>query len=83
MFGKTLATFGLPSPVKAFESGQALDQSHGWWCLAVALPHQIGFLFGGWSQVSALRGQGASIRSIAATLKKSPTTIHKLVRAAA
>jgi DNA invertase Pin-like site-specific DNA recombinase len=33
--------------------------------------------------VTALHAEGASIRSIATTLKRSPTTIHKLVRAAA
>jgi DNA invertase Pin-like site-specific DNA recombinase len=34
-------------------------------------------------QVATLRAEGASIRSIAITLKRSPTTIHKLVRLAA
>jgi DNA invertase Pin-like site-specific DNA recombinase len=34
-------------------------------------------------QVSMLRAEGASIRSIAASLKRSPTTIHKIIRAAA
>jgi putative DNA-invertase from lambdoid prophage Rac len=34
-------------------------------------------------QVATLRAEGASIRGIAAALKRSPTTIHKLIRAAA
>ena len=34
-------------------------------------------------QVATLRAEGASIRAIAITLKRSPTTIHKLVRLAA
>jgi hypothetical protein len=33
--------------------------------------------------VATLRADGASIRGIAAALKRSPTTIHKLIRAAA